>query len=499
MDKKVIVLDKNKFIDIIYWLIPLFLFIFQLAFTLKSTGQIRYEELAESVRNVFWLHNGLIYDGISSNVGWYGTLLFIYHLFGFTLNTAKIFRLLLHFVSLYCLSAVLMKYLGSKKAFLPLIAFGLSPTLLYLNTLQTSYGIDLQYLPITLFLLTFSNHHKRLIGIIFNSLFWLLNMWAWMSYPTYIFYLPSLVILYLYFLFKEYKSDKKRIITQTLVSSLIFIIPLLICFLFLKNRQILFYDPVEKSGLFRGAGTFTLNLEIFISNITHLTADLFSKGNSYYFEFVNGEFSGFYPLITLFTITISLFFIYKLKIKYRPIILLSLLILLFSILVSNFSLDPTTHPGIRRNTALIASIYILFTISWYFIASFKFRNKYTKTILTVCFLLLPLHHFFVYFQNLGTLNLSSRYKNNTFFILSKNPTDSLDSLLNILKQKDLPLSCQNNEGKPIYCRYSEIYSALYGSCIWNKLSCRNILGYDFKTEKNIPISIALWENYYWPH
>ncbi len=83
-----------------YWLVPVFLIICQLAWTFSSTSQIRFEEVAESVRNVFWLQNQSIYDGISSNVGWYGTLLIIYKIFGFSLFTAKFYRLFLFIVSI---------------------------------------------------------------------------------------------------------------------------------------------------------------------------------------------------------------------------------------------------------------------------------------------------------------------------------------------------------------------------------------------------------------
>src|SRR3989344_5622438 len=106
--------------DLLYLLIPLSLFILQAILTFNSFGQIRYEELAESVRNPFWLSGRSIYDGVSSNVGWYGTNLIIYNIFGFDLHSAKYFRLFLSLVSLFCLGNILKRYLGKKMAILPL-------------------------------------------------------------------------------------------------------------------------------------------------------------------------------------------------------------------------------------------------------------------------------------------------------------------------------------------------------------------------------------------
>ena len=155
--------EQHRTVDILYWTIALCVFLAQTVFTLSSTSQIRYEELAESVRNVFWLQHRLIYDGISSNVGWYGTLLVIYNLFGFSLNTAKFFRLAIHSVSLLFLALLLRQYLGTKRAWLPLLAIGLSPTIIFFNSLQTSFGIDCDYLIISIYILTKIHFNKGLV------------------------------------------------------------------------------------------------------------------------------------------------------------------------------------------------------------------------------------------------------------------------------------------------------------------------------------------------
>src|SRR5262249_4606723 len=118
-----------------------------------STHQIRYEELAESVRSVFWLDDRLVYDGVYSNVGWYGTLLVAYKIFGFGLFTAKKVRLILHFAGLIAASLVLRRLLTARQAIVPLLVLGLSPVLIYFDTLQTSYGVDVWYAAICLALM----------------------------------------------------------------------------------------------------------------------------------------------------------------------------------------------------------------------------------------------------------------------------------------------------------------------------------------------------------
>jgi hypothetical protein len=499
MESRIIVLNKKKLVTIIYWLLPVALFFFQLVFSIKSTNQIRYEELAESVRNVFWLQNRIIYDGISSNIGWYGTLLILYKLFGFSLFSTKFFRLILHLFSLISLAAVLKKYIGVKKASIPLIAFGLSPTLIYLNILQTSYGIDLQYLPFSLFLLMLLNESKNKFSIIFLTIaFWILNMWVYMSYPTYLFYLPSFFVVYLYILrIKQGISTPK--VSFIMLSFTAFMTPLIIGYIYVKNRNLLIYDPIEKSGIFRGAGSVTFNFNVFMNNAFHTLSDMFFTGNSYYFEYIKGDLSDIFPIASLILIIILSIIILRKNRKYSKLILLIFGSFFFSTILSGFTFDPTTHPGIRRNTVFIAILYSLFIISYNFVRSYKWKKNNLKTILTVVLFLLPIHHIFVFPYNLISLEKPSRYKENKWFDISGNPAKSLNFLVNKLLQKDLSLSCQNNEGKISFCRYSEVYAALEGFCTWNHIKGNNIFGFDSKSEKYIPLSTSLWQNYYWSH
>ena len=164
-------LSNNQALTMLYWLTFTLLFMLQAKYTFSSLNQIRYEELAESVRNVYWLEHHLIYDGVSSNIGWYALVLLTYKIFGFMLFSGKYLRLLISLGSLFCLATLLKHYLGLKKALVPLITIGLSPTLLYFTTLQTTYGLDLQMLPICLFLLMIINQEHRISSLFFPIYF----------------------------------------------------------------------------------------------------------------------------------------------------------------------------------------------------------------------------------------------------------------------------------------------------------------------------------------
>src|SRR6516225_2390686 len=144
-----------------YWSLPVVLTCVQYWVTATSMHEIRYEELAESVRNVFWLSHRLVYDGVSSNVGWYGLLLFVYQLFGFSLFSAKFVKLGLYLIGISCAADILRRFMDVRTAIVPLIAIGLSPTLLYMEALQTSYGVDLPYAAICLWLVLSIRPHAQ--------------------------------------------------------------------------------------------------------------------------------------------------------------------------------------------------------------------------------------------------------------------------------------------------------------------------------------------------
>lgn len=485
----------------LYWSLPVVLFILQLIYTQNSLTQIRYEELAESVRNVFWLQNRTIYDGVSSNIGWYGTLLFLYNIFGFELNSAKYFRLFLSLISLFCLAGVLKKYLGWKSAIVPLIAIGLSPTILFFNTLQTSYGLDIQYLFVVIYLLISLDYKKPVFDYFKQILLWGLIMVAWMSYPTFIFYIPSLSIFYIWNIWKKLKHQKGKILWNCLVSLMAFITPLIAGFLYVKDKQLLFYDQITKSGIFRGAGTLQFDMDLFWKNFTALLADLFIKANSYYFDISTTDFSNFYPIISILFILITGIILFIKSKKYHFSLFLIGLIILFDLIISNLTIDPSGSPGIRRHSAYLVCIYALFVIIWHFVDSLKFHpsSQVIKWLMIVILFLIPFHNFFAYFDNLANLPKSSVYRYPYFFNVKETPEKSLDFIIQSLKLQESKIACKDEDNNLKTCRYSEIYPAIAGYCLWNNIECKNILGYDDKNKVYVPLNINLWEKYYFTH
>jgi hypothetical protein len=488
---------KKDYFPYLYWCLPFLLLIPQILFTFNSMNQIRYEELAESVRNVFWLQNGLVYDGVSSNIGWYGTLLVIYHLFGFSLFTAKIFRLALQLLSLLALAKLLTMYLGKRLSLLPFAIIALSPTLLYFTTLETSFGIDLQMLPICLLLLLTLDLKKRIRFYAQFILFWMLVMITWMSYATFVFYLPVFIVLFAWVLHnnvKEKKKDQKLtyFLSTANISLVAFIIPLAVGVFFVQNRTILLTDPSSGNGIFRGGGTLSLSQTHFAANFFSLAQDLFISGKSYNFELFKADFSDIYPLITLGLLAvISILLVIKNK-SYRLATVTILGLILFTYIGGSITSDPTNLFGMRRSTPILAGIYALFVVAWYFVIHTKWQSKIVKNSIYGIFTLLLLHNILVFPINFSHLKDASIYGYQ--LIPGVSPTKSLKTLVKQTEESGLDLTCKRNG-----CRYQETYAAVAGDCLWNKLPCHAIYGYDYMGGTNLLLSPQTWEMDILPH
>ncbi len=512
---------KNRKISYLYWLIPLGLLALQIVMTLQSFNQIRYEEVANSVRNPFWLTQRTVYGGASSNVGWEGVLTILYAFFGFSLFMGKYFHVFLALCSLFSLAAILKKYLGEKLAIIPLITIGLSPTLLYFNTIASNYGIDLQYLPIVLFLLDTRFRFLRMLGAF-------VAMVAWMSYPPFMFYLPVLFIL----------SLRKKIATSltaprndnkwfamTMVG---FLLPLIFVLFYITNTQALINDPVKGSGIFRGGGGIFPPPEGTIDiNIKNLLADLFAKGISYNFDLQMGEFSLVFPIVVLLGVLIFGIVAYRKFPKWKFLILGVWVVFLFNFIVYVFFQDLTGMPGIRRGTGMLAAFYVFFALGWYYLNTrsthvvipaktgiqedsgvarlprmtkrlpSNVSNDKWRLVGMVILLLLPLHHLIVYPINLSHIPDPTIWQDATgFFQVAKTPVASLATFVQKVQKQDVYLKCQMMSGGQTVnnCRYGEMYTAIIGSCLWNHLSCHSVYGYDWNSEKYILLKNTLWDN-----
>lgn len=469
----------------------------QVIFTLNSMNQIRYEELAESVRNVYWLDQNTVYDGTSSNIGWYGSLLAFYKMFGFSIHSAKFFRLFLDITSLLCVALILKRFLTPKQAIVPLVAIGFSPTLLYITTMQHSHGIDLQYAPIVLYL-ALSLHNAMPMGFFFKSiLLWMVAMIAWMSYPTFIFYLVPLSIIYFWQVIQNFNRLGINTIFSGLLASLIaFFLPLIIGLSYLKDPQLIIYDTVTKSGIFRGAGSLHLEFTLFFTNLIGAMNDLFYRGNSYNFETAQGDFSYYLPILSIvlvFGFTLTLISNKSLRIY----VLCALLLIVSNLIVSGFTVDPSLQPGIRRTTGALFGFYCLYSLTWGYIMKYPSKNS---LILIVILLIIPVHNLVVFPQNLSALSFPSQYAEGQWFKIAQTPSQSLKVMIDAVTKDELKLGCKDEASKNfIPCRYSEAFAAVSGYCTWNNQSCNFVSGYDLNLKQQIPLSIDLWENYQIQH
>ncbi len=471
--------------------------------TAASMKQLRYEELAESVRNPFWLDEGAIYDGISSNVGWYGVLLVAYKVTGFTLYRAKLVRLVYGATGLSCLALVLSRRIGPRRALGPLLVAGLSPAWLYLNTLQTSYGMDLCYLPICLLILDSLFQRDGVLEMAGHLALGSVAMLAWMTYPPFVF---SLLVLGLFYLRKWNRNGASKALFRWACGGLLLLgtlLPLGAALLYLHSPTMLLHDATVKSGIFRGGGGAGLAFapRRWFDAWRQTLGDLFVSGQTYHIDLSDPDFSG--PLgagaaILLAGLAISL---YRRSGQgrywmHRIVVLLSL-----SLVVP--CLSPAV-PGLRRSTGLLVGTYGLLVLLWSFVGRTRDHPRFDRLVLLATLVLL-VHHLTVLPKNREEIQQPSRYRMSAiygyrvapWFAMRSTPEASLRFLLRATSQGHVLGPPQNTHGPML--RYSEVYAALAGYRRWNGYEERPIRAVDPRTGQTLVLTTLLWERRLFPH
>jgi hypothetical protein len=464
--------------------------------------QIRYEELAESVRNVFWLNHQLVYGGASSNVGWYGMLLIVYKLFGFSLYSAKFVRLGLHFLGLICAADILRRCMGARTAIVPLVAIGLSPTLLYMNSLQTSHGIDLPYAAICLWLLFSVRPESRApLELAKTFLCGAVAMIASMSNPTFLLYWPSLLLVSVWWMRRAECAGPPAWwrTGQVLSATAGLAVPLVIASTYLVTPRLLFFDPADRSGLFRGGGVVLgFNPAMIGHSLFAVLKDLFIQGQTYYFEVTRPDFFGPLAIAGLCCVGATTIYLWLKRQVHITILFAALLLLAVSLIVPSLSIGGA--PGIRRSTGILAAYFALFSVAWYFhraaVASSTIWVRRTGVV--IC-LLVPLDSALKLPSLLYDLAGESRFRNTGWFAIASTPTKSLEVLLDQV-DRGQRLSCPaDDERRIIPCRYQEVYAAIAGYQLWNNRSTADVRAFDWKTGRDITLTPWLWANHYFPH
>ena len=481
----------------------------QAAFDLHTSQILRYEEVAESVRGPLWLAHRTVYDGVSTNLGWYGLLLAVYHVAGFTIYTAKWVRLVLFAGSLAGLAFVLARVLGRPwRAAVPLLALGLSPSWLFFNTVQTTYGIDLVVLPYLLALLCVlpvggGGTLRAAADGLARGAFGALAMVAWMSYPVVVFYLPALAVAYVSRPGRRTpRQEAARSLgarlglpglgLRTLAPALVgFLLPLAAALAWVRHPAKLLYDPASGSGLFRGGGTgFVLEPSAVALNVLRTLRDLFVRGSSYYFWLDHAELSGPVGIAAALVVAAGGALLVRRRRKLRPLLLAAGLVAAADLLVVSAGAGPQ---GLRRATALLAGFYLVFTLVWREATArpargvVRLASGARLVAVTFC-LLLPLHHLAVDALDWPGLPLAGLEQTHLWLRVEPTARESLTYWLDGTAS-GRPLDCRDLQLGPERCQYGGIFALLAGDRRWNHLPPVPLEGWDYASESFVALTV----------
>jgi hypothetical protein len=477
----------------VVWGLPVLFAVVQMQFDQRVSGEIRYEELAEAVRNVFFLSHRYVYDGGSTNVGWYETLLMSYSIFGFNLSRALEVRLVLYVASVICLICLFRRWVGPSLSILPVVLISLSPTFLYFNASRTGLGVDLAYVPIVLNFLTLAELNRRASAYLALFLAFSLAMVAALSYPTFLFCFPGLLGATWWRLRRAPVSPGRRHLAMALACSVAGLLtPLVITFAYVENTDTLVVDRATGSGLFRGGGGFDPSLTNFVQTIRSVFRDLAVAGHSYYFDLTKAEFSDFYPLLALLALAVVSGYLIVTVPRLRLPLGIILLTMVAVLIAVGFSRDGSGQPGMRRATVVVAGFYAIFSLAWIALCTGLIASRVIKSLLVGAACLLLIHHVLVLPSNLAGISSLNGTVDDRWFALVGNAQSSLDSLVDRAKVDDLFLGCPQGWSERTPCRYSEVYPAIAGACAWNRLQCHEIYGFDPRIYGFVRLDVTLW-------
>jgi len=482
------------------WMAACLLFCVQIVYASRSSVQFRFEEPAESIRNVYWLDHHKIYDGISSNIGYYGLLLIVYRTVGFSVHTAKYVRAALHVVSLVCLAFCLRRLMGPRRALVPLLAVGLSPTLLYFNVVQTSYGMDLQYLPICLLLIMCNPFGRDLVSLLLSASTGVVAMIACMSFPTFLLYVPILWVLSA----ARYAARSGRqlgfragAVWHATCHLAGLAAPLALGLLWMEHPGMLLYDPKtpDGSGLFRGGGRVVWEVDNFLTGLKAALGDIFLVGRSYHFEVSRPDFCSPVGIaVFVFLVGTSVWLMAR-HAAFRKSISVWWGLALISLLVPCLS---GGNPGLRRCTGVLAGLYAVYVLIWWRLSVPCERRSWANWAgIGVC-LLLPLHHVWAFVGNYQTVTKPTRYPADVWYRAAATPRQSVDYLLEFTREGK-PLPVFPRDGRLVYVPYSNIFATLAGWRRWNGLPPQPVKCFDYNTGRIIETRMELWDTYYFPH
>lgn len=454
----------------------------------EQAPQIRYEELNEAVRGPFWLEHRMVFDGVSTNVAWYGFLVAVYRLFGFDFETARWARVALLAASLIALSFLLHRHLRRGPATLALLAVALSPTILYLNRITTSYGTDLLILPFCLLPLDrlWRRRSDPSTGDRARLAFTLgaVTMIGAMTYPAMMLAVPFLAA----WAFASLPRGDR--LQPALAGVAGFLLPLAIATLAIRDQRTLYWDAEQHAGIFRGGATGWLTQWSDISrNLSTLVGDLFTDGSSYYFELDAVEFGGILGRAAFtFVIVLALYTAWKVR-SARALLATALGAAVVAALGTSAAEGP---PGLRRATLVVGAFYLVLATLWVLLPRIA-TQAWPRTAIAGALLLVPLHHALAYGAILEQSKTSIRGRERVWFI---EPTleASVDHWLShTAAGKPLDCGTLRTPGRQ-ECSYDYIYSTLAGSRLWNDQPEVEIEAIDPRTGEAVALSPSAWRS-----
>lgn len=463
----------------LYWITPILAWLAQVFMVFSSFSQVRFEEFITSVQAPFWFSNHQIVSGLHVNVSWYSLLTLVYSLFGFNLFTGRFVNLFSSLIFLFLLAYLLRKFFSVWVAVLILVTIALSPTRLFINSLNMHMALVYNLLIIIILILIKINFSQKFTSLGLTGIVFFLMMVDWLTYQSAAAFLPSLFIFY--WLKLKHQNSKLLYISMAQVA---FIMPVILTFLWVDNKQILIWDPEKNSGLFRGGGVLSPSDEIFSHNWTYFLTDIFKSGVSGHYEVALGEFSLIFPIISLLFLIYAVWKTLKKVKSSRQIIFLILPVMAINAVIFSLA-NALVLPGVNRMTPFLVCIYFLWIVVLFF--SSKISTAWVKMTIIV-FSLLLIHHLMVYPMNLSHLSVASPFKVTDWFD-EKNPQSSVDKYLEVILKEDLILNCRDQLNQGGQCFYDFIYPSIVGSCLWNHLNCYSLKGYDPNTRGFVILDI----------
>jgi hypothetical protein len=342
----------------------------------------------------------------------------------------------------------------------PALAFALSPVLLYFNTFQTTYGIDLQLAPIVLWLLTVAPFDDSPRDRCLHAAGGVIVGVGALMWPVLLLYLPALVV---YAVARTNPAKRRVPVVSWSVAAAAAVVPFACALMYLRTRGVWLNDPSVHSGVFRGGGgTLVVSASRAVANARLLAHEMITGSHSYSADLVRSDFSGILGIVAVVAAAALAVPAWRADRMNRMLIAGAVTLLAANAAAAVFA---SGVPGLRRDTGCIAAFYVLFVAVWRFVSAPRARLAISRLIAAVALAALVVHHVVVFRVNYSAVSDPTRAESVAWFVTDVTPSTSLDRWSRAVASGAV-LDCRTL-AVPTRCRYPEIYSAVAGASEWN--------------------------------